>query len=359
MTRRRHNRAVDRLSEAAYWAVRLDSKDSGPADRAAFEAWRNAEDDNANAYDRVQRGLASVDRHSASPELTALGHQALAETATARWRWSAAAAVLLAVGAAILAIIPRDEADRRDPGAEAPAGPLVFDTAVGERSTVALSDESIVTLNTNSLLHAHFARDSNVRRVILVRGQAHFDVEPDPRPFEVIAENRRIVALGTAFDVRIDPTFGVQVTLLEGRVSVDEIESSTNADLAPERSSRRTELQPGEQFRSGSAAPAKVTPGDMERATSWREGRLVFRNDTLASAVQEINRYSFDKLYIDEHAELHDVRISGVFSTGSTRTFVKAVQTVHPIEARSVGPGHMELSWRDPDAGTDTAIEGS
>ena len=351
MTRPRQDQPIDRLADAAYWAVRLDSKDCGPADRAAFEAWRNAEDANADAAVRVQRALAGVDRHSASPELTALGDQTLADTATPRWRWSAAAAALLAIGAVVLAVAPRDRTEPPDREARALAEPLVFDTAVGERSTVALPDESIVTLNTDSLLHARFARQSDVRRVTLVRGQAHFDVKPDPRPFEVLAANRRIIALGTTFDVRIDPEFGVQVTLLEGRVSVDEIESAASGAEGSGMSPTRTDLQPGEQFTSGSVVPAKVTPDDMERATSWREGRLVFRDDPLATAVREINRYSLDKLHIDDNARLHDIRISGVFRTGSTRTFVTAVQTVHSIEARSVGPGHTELSWRDPDPG--------
>ena len=358
MTRPNAQAAIDRLTEAAYWAVRLDSADCGPADRATFEAWRNAEQANAHAYARVQRALASVDQHSASPELTALGEQTLADTAPPRRRWSTAAAAILAIGAAILAVALRDgtearNTEARDTGAPVLADMQVFDTAVGERSTVALPDESIVTLNTSSLLHANFTQHSAVRRVTLVRGQAYFDVKQDPRPFEVLARNRRIIALGTAFDVRIDPEFGVRVTLLEGSVSVDEIES--DPVQGDDRPWTRTDLRPGEQFTSGAVAPAKATPDDVERATSWRQGRLVFRNDPLATAVREINRYSLEKLYLDDNPRLDDIRISGVFRTGSTRTFVTAVQTVHSIEARSVGPGHTELAWRDPNPG----IEGT
>lgn len=43
-----------------------------------------------------------------------------------------------------------------------------------------------------------------------------------PRPFEVLADGRRIVALGTAFDIRIDEERGVFVTLVEGRIAVEE-----------------------------------------------------------------------------------------------------------------------------------------
>ena len=85
----------------------------------------------------------------------------------------------------------------------------------------------------------------------------------------------------------------------------------------------------------------------------------MFRDDPLATAVREINRYSLDQLHIDDNAGLQDIRISGVFRTGSTRTFVTAVQTVHPIEARSVSPGHTELSWRDPDPGANPSVEGT
>ena len=55
----------------------------------------------------------------------------------------------------------------------------------------------------------------------LLRGQAHFDVVRERRSFEGLADGRRVVALRTALDVRIDDGRGVLVTLVEGRVAID------------------------------------------------------------------------------------------------------------------------------------------
>jgi transmembrane sensor len=52
-------------------------------------------------------------------------------------------------------------------------------------------------------------------------GEAHFFVEKDPqRPFVVNAAGIDVRAVGTAFNVRIDPA-AVEVLVTEGRVRVD------------------------------------------------------------------------------------------------------------------------------------------
>ena len=59
-------------------------------------------------------------------------------------------------------------------------------TEVGEYKTAVLPDGSKATLNTNSQLETEFETDDSIRKVALLRGEAHFDVEPDPsRPFVV------------------------------------------------------------------------------------------------------------------------------------------------------------------------------
>src|SRR6185437_13890973 len=58
------------------------------------------------------------------------------------------------------------------------------------------------------------------RDIRLVRGEALFIVEHDPkRPFMVTAENARVRAVGTQFNVR-DRTSSVDVSVVEGVVQV-------------------------------------------------------------------------------------------------------------------------------------------
>src|SRR6202035_2168216 len=94
-----------------------------------------------------------------------------------------------------------------------------YETATGERLAFTLNDGSQVTLDTQSELKVSFS--SAERSVRLTRGQAFFEVAKDAkRPFVVEVNNRRFVAVGTAFDVRVDGD-QVRVTMVEGTVRVE------------------------------------------------------------------------------------------------------------------------------------------
>ena len=340
---------------AAYWVMRLDAPNCSPADRAAFEKWRTAQKSHANAYATARRALGVVDQHLGSSELAALGERVFEETRRSRWtgyRWAGiglAACVLIGVGLQREFAVEPDVAVLVDPVLS------TFETAVGERSTVVLPDDSVVTLNTDTLVEVGFVEGSDVRRVILQRGQAHFDVEKDTRPFEVLAAGRRIEALGTAFDVRIDTELGVLVTLLEGsvtideegvRLAVDDSQSSVNGGTSSIEPVPPTVLRAGEQLIVRPNETRQVIPVDVERIAGWREGRLVFRDDPLREVVKEINRYSTRKLFVDDE-RLEDIQIGGVFRAGSTESFVAAVEEFYPVEARRVALNRIALVWVD------------
>ena len=349
MNRRLQNtRIPDSADEAAaYWAMRLSSPSCGPVDRAAFEAWRAEKDANANAYARVERALTVVDRHLGGEQLSALGEQVLAETEP--WRRPLLSAAVAGMAAAIvltigLAMIPDLLPWRGEPTSIDHTDREAYETAVGERSTVTLSDGSVVILNTASRIEIDYSADR--RGVTLTAGQVLFEVTRDPdRPFEVLAGDRRIVALGTAFDVRIDSVVGVQVTLLEGRVSVDEVTRAAQGAVITDESERR-ELTVGEQLLARNDAGTVVSVADVERVTSWRDGKVIFRDDPLLEAIGEINRYSATQLYLGDDPRLHDIRISGVFKAERSDSFVLALETAYPVTAQQVSEDRIALLWQ-------------
>lgn len=346
------------IEAAAYWVMRRESPNCGPADRAAFEAWRLQSDANARAHARAQRALATVDRHLHRSELTGLAEQVLDDTTAQRASWPqrtvvglAAACALIVGGGLLREIVPRDAAQRLSGADPVPAVSTfgVFETAVGERSTITLSDSSTVTLNTDSRVSVHFIESSTVRRLRLERGQAHFEVEKDQRPFEVFAGDRRIVALGTAFDVRLDAMRDtVQVTLVEGRIAVDKVVHDvgrvTAGPIAPASDVTR-QLEAGEQLISKPDEPPTVVAADIERVIGWREGWLLFRDDALPDAVAEINRYSATKLIVGSDERLEEIRIGGAFQAGRTTTFIEAVESIAPVKAHRVAYDRIQLFW--------------
>jgi transmembrane sensor len=331
----------DSAEAAGYWVGRLESPNCGPADRAAFEAWRAADRQNFEAYARAQKMLALVDLHLGSVEMTELGEQVFVETRKSHKSSFYSAAIGLAVACTLIVGVVLIQQTR----VIKPEN--IFETAVGQRSTITLSDDSIVTLNTDSLVELRYTQD--VRQLVLVRGQAHFEVKKEPRPFEVLAGDQRIVALGTAFDVRLDSDRSVQVTLVEGRVSVDEANLSAPTKTADRTLHVLTELEAGEQLLVERHALPTVVKADIEQVVGWVEGRLVFRGDPLKEAVAEFNRYSQRKLVVHDDDRLDTLSVSGSFYTGSTTKFVAALETLHPVKAREFADDRIELRWWDAD----------
>src|SRR5205814_7462486 len=91
-----------------------------------------------------------------------------------------------------------------------------------------LPDGSVVHLNTGAAISVAYTHSS--RRVVLDRGEAHFQVEKSVTPFVVAAHGIEVRAVGTVFSVQLMPQ-AVEVLVTEGRVAVDQ--SASNAPLPP------------------------------------------------------------------------------------------------------------------------------
>lgn len=106
----------------------------------------------------------------------------------------------------------------------------------------------------------------------------------------------------------------------------------------------RTQLEAGEQLTAVVGGVASVRGADLERSTSWREGRLVFEADRLADAITEMNRYSTVPIVIAD-SSIGDLRISGVFSTDKPQAFAKALTEYFGIDAVERSSVRV-LCWR-------------
>ncbi len=213
-----------------------------------------------------------------------------------------------------------------------------YATQLGERSSITLADGSAVVLDTNSRIKVAF--DSKVRRVQLLAGQAWFEVAKNqPRSFVVEAGDRRVTAHGTAFDVRLDDHDRVQVTLIEGRVSVDAL-SPIGAGPNPVE---HEDLLPGDQLVFSGTRPATKRKTDVAKATSWRDGQIIFDDDTLAAAVAEVNRYSAKKIVLAD-PRLASLRMSGVYIAGHSDSFVETVTANFPIKVTPDSDGRLLLT---------------
>jgi transmembrane sensor len=300
------NRSEAARREAARWYAELQDESAGPDLWRKFLAWERRPG-NAAAFREIEAALSTLDRANAA---------GMRGSGRARLAWPVGAGIAAAL---LLAAICAVQLTGREV-VPVPAA-VTYATGIGEQQTILLEDGSQVVLNTASKLSVGFS-DSE-RRIELIEGQALFNVRREARAFVVAAGGTETRALGTRFDVYLPAVDGVQVTLLEGLVTV-----------AAPGSGGSVILSPGEQMvvSSGERTLSRV---DVSRAQSWTTGMVAFTDATLSSAVSELNRYSSVKLKVDE--AVAGERISGSFHAGDPAAFAAALEAFLPVAAEHRG----------------------
>lgn len=313
--------------QADNWLARLRSPACTAGDRERFQEWLAQHPAHWQAYNRAEHlwSQAETLRHDA--EMMALADGVLARAARRRnssrrlWALLSAAAAIVLVCAGLFAAFRGGWW-----GPEPPA--LVYRTAIGEIRSFALADRSEVTLNTDTVLEVRIG--GRRRDLELQRGEAQFKVAHDPqRPFIVTARNAAVTAVGTLFQVR-NTDGATEVSLLEGRVRVARTDTKDGAAHA-------RELAPGERVVASTNREGWVRKHlDIDAATGWVSGRLVFDSIPLRQAVDEFNRYSRRKLRIGDPA-IGDTAINGIFNAGDTDSISLALQYAYPIRVDDQG----------------------
>lgn len=338
------------------------------ADESALQLRNEQDADFADAYWRVEQSWTAVGQHASSAELLGLREQAIsrARRANAR-RWmknptgrSRAGRIAAAIAAVAVALAVGYQF--------APFGwkPGEYRTYVGEQRSIELADHTHVALDSDTRLRVRYSRDS--RAVQLLQGQAQFSVAKDSaRPFKVDAGSHTVVAVGTIFNVEyVDSE--MHVAMLEGKVAVlsptaqgetittqgasaprsqHEAKRDVEAYQHPERSGGEgIYLSAGEELRVRQDGKATFTANaDLQAASAWREGKVIFHAERLDQAVRRLNRYSRLQLQVDD-PRLASMNISGVFDAGDTAAFVEAVRFYLPAEADHTDPETIHLRMK-------------
>lgn len=320
----------DLLETAMMWRQRMDAPEwDGVAD-AELEAWLQADARHAEAFARTSALFDFLDQHAAAPEMIAarralLGRaqKVVRQRAGGGGRFvalpSRRMAAALMAGAVLAGLVAWPLTQRGD----------IYSTDRGERRVVTLQDGSRLSLDAETRIEVKYS--DHARRLRLLRGQARFDVAKNVgRPFSVRARDRTVVATGTAFNIDIlEPK--VKVTLIEGRVMVLETPGSPILPRrAPTKAQDAVELRPGQQLVAPDGAPQRVMAAvDLDEATAWQRGKLMFDQEPLADAVAKVNRYSSRTVTVDPGAA--SVPVSGVFEAGDTNGFLEAISGFLPV----------------------------
>jgi transmembrane sensor len=198
-------------------------------------------------------------------------------------------------------------------------------TAVGAIQRLQLPDGSVAFLNTDSAMKAAFTPAQ--RRVLIERGEVHFVVAKNPgRPFVAEAGGVAVRAVGTAFNIRLQPQ-GVDVLVTEGKVRVEDAASGRNLITPSTKEEPGPLANPGppiltaghrltiprfESAATPSPPPALLPPDEMTRALAWQQNRLEFESAPLAEIVAQFNRFNRHQLVVADPA-LAQQRFGGAF----------------------------------------------
>jgi len=228
-----------------------------------------------------------------------------------------------------------------------PSAPALAASAVLTQPTrQLLPDGSQVELNGDAEVRTEFS--PALRRVTIVRGEAHFEVVHDPaRPFVVVAGDVAVRAVGTAFSVRLAPQ-KVSVLVTDGRVAVDR--AAADPVAAPVQPLAFVAKGAAVAIASADLAPnapapvvVEVSGPELAERLAWRVPRLEFNDTPLREAVTLFNRHGNVHLTLASPA-LGELRISGFVRADNTSALLQLLRADHGVEAQRLDDREFVLS---------------
>lgn len=311
-------------TQAAHYITRLYSGELTGLEEQEIYQWLEESDEHKKEYQlQLQLWEASQDLDLASS--TPQKEHKKVQRKFLNWYTSIAAAALLTISLFIV----NNSLMKSTPS-------LVYKTNIGEVENITLSDNSIITLNTNSEIKVTLTDE--VRKVDLISGEAFFVVTSNKkRPFVVVSGQQEITVVGTQFNVH-KMLSGVEVAVIEGIVQVEQkLGISTQSKLKPVGQDKYL-LEKGNIGTFNTATDIIMPLDSAKRAkkTSWRNGLLVFKDENLQTVINELNRYRHNKIEL-QGVDTQTLKISGAFDfTQKEQVLTGLLQTL-PIKMEYQG----------------------
>jgi len=198
--------------------------------------------------------------------------------------------------------------------------------AFGDKSSIVLPDSSKVWLNSGSKLTFNADFKSGARKVVL-EGEAFFSVSKDKdHPFRVKTKDIDIEVLGTKFNVKAYPDeTSVSTTLVEGSLEISS--QYENTRIKPDQ-----KLVFSRENKKMTLREIKDTSADTE----WKDGRLVFRNESLGELAPKLRRwFDVDIVFADERAKQR--RFTGVLERESILEVISYFDLSKYVQCRIQG----------------------
>lgn len=197
--------------------------------------------------------------------------------------------------------------------------------AFGTRSSITLSDGSSLWLNSGSSLRYPVKFIGDERKVYL-NGEAYFEVESNPKkPFIVETSSLTVRATGTKFNVSGYDSFEEsEITLVSGKVEVCMTDNYNNL--------LKSELNVNQHLSFNKAAgTSSIKTGDTYKYVSWKDGKLIFRDEPLRNVVKRIGQIFNIDIEL-RGAEIQDYTYRATFEDESLEEILKLLKASSPVD---------------------------
>ncbi|MCF8226918.1 MAG: FecR family protein [Bacteroidales bacterium] len=224
----------------------------------------------------------------------------------------------------------------------------VIEVPAGQKSKITFSDGSSAWINAESRISFPeiFSQD---KREIYLEGEAFFEVITDPdHPFIVKTSNIDIKVTGTKFNVKSYPSDKIiTTTLLEGKVFIISKDEKT-------QKAREIKLNPNQQARyvkkdnqlsvkdlkkkvehskneSNNSSIQILNNIDADKIVSWKDGRLIFEEETFESVAKMLERRYGVSVFIDNES-LRALKYTGAFKNETIEQVMRALQLTEDFQ---------------------------
>jgi transmembrane sensor len=214
----------------------------------------------------------------------------------------------------------------------------------GIRKKFILPDSTLVWLNAGSRLSYCTNFNGEHTRKVSLSGEAFFDVKHQAgKPFIVHTEKISVKVLGTAFNVQAYPEDRAsETTLLRGSIELSVNGSSDQKVILSPSEKFRFSEDPQRQrknIRQGArknliminpVRPVIIGRSAYIEETSWKDNRLVFKNESLRELKPKLERW-FNVRINMESTISGSYRFTGVFTNETITEALTAMQLIKPF----------------------------
>lgn len=196
----------------------------------------------------------------------------------------------------------------------------------GSRVHFTLPDNTEVWLNSESKLEFPMNLTLQKNREVKLTGQGYFKVAHDIKhPFIVMIGDIGVKALGTAFDVSgYTDEMQIKSTLEEGSIA---LLGKDDHELA--------RLIPGQQaVLDRNTHNVAVENVETSLSTSWKDGKLIFRNTSLTEVTKQLERWFNCEIHIDKNLLNSDLSYTATIQDETLGEVLKMIEISTSVKVK-------------------------